>query len=352
MTGQAEDFRIQSFEGSGRLTFNGIPSATVYRVEWAPTPVGPWTNFTGSAGACLDAITVTGGGSVTCAVPMFYRVVAVLSMNDMVLIPAGANSGTDPDFGAYSLTVDAFYMDACEVAMERWNAVYSWAAVNGYSFDNAGEGKDATYPVMSVNWQDCVKWCNARSEKEGLIPVYYRDSAYTQVYRESPAVSEPCVLESANGYRLPTDVQWEYAARGGAAGRRFPWGDTVDHDHANYNGGPSYFSYDLGYEGYDTRYSAGDKPFTSPGRSFPAGKNAYGLYDMAGNVSEWCYDWHPDWVGQVRVIRGGRWQTSADSCRVASRSYGVPSGEIPPDSVGFRTVRLIVQCWRDRKGRL
>ena len=340
LTGQAEDFRIQSFDGSGRLTFNGIPSATVYRVEWAPTPVGPWTNFTGSAGACLDAITVTGGGSVTRAVPMFYRVVADLSLNDMVLIPAGTNGGTDPDFGAYTLTVDAFYMDTCEVTKGKWDALYAWAVANGYGFDNVGDNKGADYPVSAVNWHDCVKWCNARSEKEGRTPAYYRDADYVQVYRENPLVSEPYVLESADGYRLPTEVQWEYAARGGVAGRRFPWGDTIDHDHANYIGAPASFSYDLGYADYDTRYSTGDKPFTSPVQAFSAGKNAFGLYDMAGNVGEWCYDWFPGYVGNVRVVRGGSWGAAADRCRVAYRSYDVPGGS---PWVGFRTVRLVGQ---------
>ncbi len=343
--GRADDFRVRSFDGSGRLVFDEIPSATVYRVEWAPSPVGPWTNFAGSAGASLDALTVTGGGSVTCAVPMFYRVTAVMSLTDMVLVPAGTNNGMDPDFGAYALTVDAFYMDTCEMTKGKWDTVFNWAIANGYGFDNAGEGKGADYPVHAVNWHDCVKWCNARSEKEGLTPVYYRGSDYQVVYRENPTVSEPCVLESANGYRLPTDVQWEYAARGGASGRRFPWGDTISHEYANYYGAPAYFSYDLGYEGYDTRFSTGDKPFTSPVRSFPAGNNAYGLYDMAGNVSEWCYDWHPDWVGQGRVVRGGSWGggACADACRVASRSYDVPSGQIPSDWVGFRTIRQAVQ---------
>jgi len=296
------------------------------------------------AGAGLDDMRVTGGGSVTCAVPMFYRVVAVISLTDMVLIPAGTNNGNDPDFGAYALTVDAFYMDECEMTKKKWETIYTWAVANGYGFDNAGEGKGADYPVHTVNWQDCVKWCNARSEKEGLTPVYYRDSGYNAVYRESPTVPEPYVLESANGYRLPTDVQWEYAARGGVSGHRFPWGDTISHEYANYSGAPAYFSYDLGYEGYDTRFSTGDKPFTSPVCSFSAGKNAYGLYDMAGNVSEWCYDWHPDWVEQARVVRGGSWGggTGADVCRVASRSYDVPNGQIPSVGIGFRTVRRAV----------
>ena len=75
----------------------------------------------------------------------------------MALIPAGSNSGTDPDTGAYSLKVSAFYMDRYEVTKVLWDEVYAWAVAHGYSFDHTGSGKAANHPVHTVNWYDCVK---------------------------------------------------------------------------------------------------------------------------------------------------------------------------------------------------
>ncbi len=258
----------------------------------------------------------------------------------MVLIPGGTNAGTDPDFGAYNLTVDSFHMDRTPVTKVQWDEVYNWAihadrGANVYTFDNAGLGKDGAHPVHTVNWYDVVKWCNARSEKDGRTPVYYTDVAMTQVYRTGD-VSEPYVKTSTNGYRLPTDVQWHYAARGGLVGKRFPWGDSneIQHTRANYCSSSSY-SYDTSpTRGYHPIYEVGSWPYTSPVGSFAP--NGYGLYDMAGNVWEWCYDWHPSSVGSYRVIRGGSWFDVATHCRVGFRNYYWPG--LAGSSVGFRAV--------------
>jgi len=147
----------------------------------------------------------------------------------MELIPAGMNSGTDPDFGAYSLTVSSFYMDKYHVTKALWDEVYNWAITNGYSFNNAGSGKAANHPVQTVHWYDVVKWCNARSEKAGKLPAY---TVNGDVYKTGQ--HDNVVQFSAAGYRLPTDVEWEYAARGGLSGWRFPWGDTIQHERANH----------------------------------------------------------------------------------------------------------------------
>jgi len=250
----------------------------------------------------------------------------------MVLIPAGTNSGTGPDMGAYSLTVSAFYMDQHEVTKALWDEVYAWAVKNGYGFTSDGSGKAANHPVQSINWYDAVKWCNARSEKEGR-PACYRRGA--DVYRNGP--NDPgvkCDLTAA-GYRLPTAVEWEYAARGGLSGKRFPWGDTIDHDKANCLGHPSGLAYDKGYEGYDKRYSTDGNPFTAPVGSFPA--NGYGLHDMTGNVWEWCWDWSPAAPNAHRMIRGGAWSYSTDYSRVASCSNNLYP-ESSYWSIGFRSV--------------
>jgi sulfatase modifying factor 1 len=256
------------------------------------------------------------------------------SSSGMVLIPGGTNSGTDPDFGAYSLTVNSFYMDKYEVTKALWDEVYTWAIAHGYSFDNAGSvkagsGKAATHPVHTVNWYDCVKWCNARSQKEGRPAVYTVSGA---VYKTGQA--DNVVQSSAAGYRFPTDVEWKYAARGGLRGKRFPWGDTIQHARANYYSSSSH-SYDTSAtRGYHPDWDEGDYPYTtytSPVGAFAP--NGYGLYDMSGNVWEWCFDLISG-KGSLRVRRGGSWNYLASRCRVANRINYIPLNA--SNYIGFR----------------
>ena len=180
-----------------------------------------------------------------------------------------------------------------------------------------------------MNWYDVVKWCNARSEQAGKVPVYYTDAGLTVVYRTGEVA--PYANWSVKGYRLPTEAEWEKAARGGLAGQRFPWGNLISQTNANYYGNTASYPYDLGPNGYNPIGSiGGTSPATSPVGSFPP--NGYGLYDMAGNVIQWCWDWYgipyaggtdPRGVstGSVRVIRGGDWYNVAWGCRAAKR-YG------------------------------
>ena len=343
MTAWAQNPVITSFPGTGTLTWEN-PSNFVfnYRVEWASRAEGPWSDFTCTAP--LDYIIPT-GAVMSASVPMFYRIVADYTPPGMVQIPGGTNEGTNPlaagesyipDYypATYSLSVDFFCMDQCEVTKALWDEVYAWAITNGYTFDNAGSGKATNHPVHSVNWYDCVKWCNARSEKEGRPAVYTVGGV---VYRTGQ--NDDVEQAAAAGYRLPTREEWEYAARGGAVSRRFPWSDSdeIQHARANYESTTmfSFLSYDTSpTRGFHPTYNDGIIPYTSPVGSFAA--NEYGLYDMAGNVREWCFDRFPDEEGTNRVYRSGAWSGYAYQCRI-----GMCEGRNPDEihhSQGFRTV--------------
>jgi formylglycine-generating enzyme required for sulfatase activity len=272
----------------------------------------------------------------------------------MVLVPAGEftmGDNLDGNVNAIpiSTTVSAFYMDVNEVTLSQWKSVYDWARlVGGYTFSNPGSGKGANYPVHTLTWYDCVKWCNARSEREGKAPVYYTDDAQTEVYRTGTVdVTNAQVKWTTNGYRLPTEAEWEKAARGGLSGKRFPWGDTISQKLANYTS--SVGEFDLGPSGRNMLGDYGTtNAQTSPVGSFAA--NGYGLYDMSGNVAECCWDKHgTPWTpyaggvdphgsdsGSVRTRRGGGYGDSAWICRIAERQ-GTSQANTYND-LGFRAV--------------
>ena len=243
----------------------------------------------------------------------------------MALIPAGPFQMGDARVVAgpvHTVTVSAFAMDKWEVSIELWESVRAWGNAHGYDLV-AGGSYSAKHPVHSVNWFDVVKWCNARSEKEGKVPAHYVDAAMIQVYRSGEKA--PAGVKWDAGYRLPTEAEWEKAARGGVAGKLYPWGtDEISADLANYN--------------------ASNKSGTTPVGSY--GVNGYGLFDMAGNVWEWCWDWYGDYAqtaqadprgpssGTLRVIRGSSYSHIAEWCNVANRD----SSPGRANYLGFRSV--------------
>jgi formylglycine-generating enzyme required for sulfatase activity len=213
---------------------------------------------------------------------------------------------------------------------------------------NVGTGKAANNPVQTVDWYDAVKWSNARSVQGGLTPVYYTDAGFTHIYTNGEVA--PYMNMAANGYRLPTEAEWEKAARGGLSGQRFPWGNVINENLANYYGATASYTYDLGPNGYNAVGSVGGtSPATSPVGSFAA--NGYGLYDISGNVTVWCWDWYGTPYGQpttnnptgagpgsgYRVLRGGDWADNAFIARCAHRYGYNPNNAY--DNFGFRCVR-------------
>jgi len=267
----------------------------------------------------------------------------------MALIPAGSftmgdcmGDGYSYELPLHSVYVSGFYLDVNLVSYSQWLTVYNWATSHGYTFDYAGSGKASTHPVQTIDWYDCVKWCNARSEKEGRVPAYYTDAGLSVRYRSGQVAP---YVNWSSGYRLPTEAEWEKAARGGASGQRFPWGNTITHSQANYYSSSSY-PYDTSpTRGYHATFNDGVYPYTSPVGYFAA--NGYGLYDMSGNVWQWCWDWYGSYSsgsqtdprgapsGSYRVFRGGGWGNYAYYCRAAYRSYYYPDGRNYYD--GFRS---------------
>ena len=201
-------------------------------------------------------------------------------------------------------SISTFTMGRYEVTYKLWYNVRLWAESNGYTFANKGiEGNNGTEdaasetnePVTTISWSDCIAWCNALSEKEGLTPCYYTDSTRNTVYRDAtdytseisktnPINSNNCVDWEADGYRLPTEAEWEYAAR---------YIDGINFTQGNR---PSGATEDNKEDIYTWYVSNSDLNTHDVGTKEP---NFLGIYDISGNVKEWCLDWYANYTTET-----------------------------------------------------
>jgi len=243
--------------------------------------------------------------------------------NNLVYIQGGTftmgSPTNEPNRGndevQHQVTVSSFYMEKYEVTQKEYQEVMG---------NNPSSFKGDNLPVENVSWYDAIEYCNKRSQKEGLTPAYTRNGDNVTWNR------------NANGYRLPTEAEWEYACRAGTT-TPFNTGNNITTSQANYNGNYPYNSNAKG------EY----REKTMPVGSFAP--NAWGLYDMHGNVSEWCWDWYSSYsnnyqtdptgavTGSARVERGGYWYYDGRNLRSASRSNYHPNARL--SFIGFRLVR-------------
>jgi formylglycine-generating enzyme required for sulfatase activity len=350
VTHQAAAQSSQFFRISG-------PAATTI-TAFNPDGTLVWSNAQPGTNYTVQTVSSLPGGSywvdyVRLSVTNVFNTNQLITFNlpaGMAFIPAGSFMMGDTldgegDAIPTNVYVSAFYMDVNLVSYSQWQSVFNWATNHGYGFVNAGSDKAANHPVQTVDWYDTVKWSNARSQQASLTPAYYSDAGLTQVYTNGETTNV-FVNWSANGYRLPTEAEWEKAARGGLSGLRFPWGNTISESQANYHGDPGDYSFDLGPNGYNSAFATGVFTYTSPVGYFAP--NGYGLHDMTGNVFEWCWDWYGTPYaggsdprgpasGSYRVLRGGNWSAVAYFARCAFRDFSVLNHD--DDGLGFRCVR-------------
>jgi len=215
------------------------------------------------------------------------------------------------------ITVSSFYIGIYQVTQAEYIDIMK---------KNHSKFKGEKLPVESISWYHAIEYCNRLSQSRGLNPVYL--------------IEEKGIMwdRGANGYRLPTEAEWEYACRAGTS-TPFNTGDNLTTSQANYDGN---YPYNNGGQGEFLEK-------TVPVGSYPA--NSFGLFDMHGNVFEWCWDWHdyyrhdtePDPIGPAsgsyRVIRGGSWTNGAKTLRSASRGIYIPGDG--NERIGLRLVRNV-----------
>lgn len=227
---------------------------------------------------------------------------------EMVLVEGGILETESSFDDLYGTVLESFYLSATETRWDDWQSVRTWAAVNGYDIGSIGSGCADDHPVHDLNWYDVVKWCNAKSEMEGLTPVYTVESG---IYR-SGHIDDVTMSTTANGYRLPMEAEWVYAARGGNLAIQY-----VYNEYAGGNDPTEVAWYDRHSVGVECEIW-GENGTWPVGQKLP---NELELYDMSGNVWEWCWDSYIMFDRIHRRSRGGGFDFTYSGSRIANRTF-------------------------------
>jgi len=259
--------------------------------------------------------------------------------DNLVLIKGGTFKNTrSTNYYGKTITLSNFYLGKFEVTQKEWIEVMG---------SNPSQFKGDNLPVEMVSWYDCVEYCNQRSSKEGLKP-YYKIDENSKDPNNQTFVDQikwtVTINTGANGYRLPTEAEWEYAAGGGQMSKSYLYSGDNDLDKVawywvnsgdtNLNG---FWTWPQVRQNHDRSHPVGSKA-----------ANELGLYDMSGNVREWCWEWYGD-LGSSgmapkksssesgRVWKGGGW-IGGDFCCASSFRAGFEANGKGPDQ-GLRVCR-------------
>jgi uncharacterized repeat protein (TIGR02543 family) len=237
-----------------------------------------------------------------------------ITMVDISAVTDGSYTQATNTSAGFVHNINAFSLGKYEVTYDLWYAVKEWAALNGYTFANAGrEGGTGgavgaspsaakLEPVTSISWRDAIVWCNAYSEMAGETPVYYSDASYTTPIKNSSdgsyasyinltagSYDNPYINVGSKGYRLPTEGEWQYAASCKAL-YPFDYPSGADAAHGTTTGGVDIDGDgDVQYIGDVGWYNINSSSATRAVGTKAA--NKWGMYDMSGNVDEYCQDW-------------------------------------------------------------